>query len=188
MGAVRWAALAAVSALAWADAASADVVVFSETGVVPSYRLAGIFNLPLLDATTYEVTFAPEATPLWINNIANTHLDYDNYAEDGQWLGGEGLSGAFLVSWTLTDGVYRGSFTTPSDSMTFWDNGKVKHTEIWDTRLDFVGVFAPEDIGTGYSITLASVPEPATWALMIAGFGLAGAAARRRRWMVRESP
>ena len=29
--------------------------------------------------------------------------------------------------------------------------------------------------------TLTAVPEPASWAMMIAGFGLAGAAARRRR-------
>jgi len=34
-----------------------------------------------------------------------------------------------------------------------------------------------QSVGTG-------VPEPATWALMISGFGLAGAALRRRRTMV----
>lgn len=35
--------------------------------------------------------------------------------------------------------------------------------------------FAPDNA------TLAAVPEPATWGLMITGFGLAGAALRRRR-------
>lgn len=40
------------------------------------------------------------------------------------------------------------------------------------------------DSADGYrldAITVASVPEPATWALMIGGFGFAGAALRRRR-------
>jgi len=32
-----------------------------------------------------------------------------------------------------------------------------------------------------FSLTVDVVPEPSTWALMIAGFGLAGAALRRRR-------
>ena len=31
-----------------------------------------------------------------------------------------------------------------------------------------------------YRVTIAAVPEPASWAMMIAGFGLAGAAVRRR--------
>jgi len=32
-----------------------------------------------------------------------------------------------------------------------------------------------------FSASIAAVPEPATWAMMIAGFGVVGAAARRRR-------
>jgi hypothetical protein len=34
---------------------------------------------------------------------------------------------------------------------------------------------------TTFSLATAGVPEPANWALLIAGFGLVGAAARRRR-------
>lgn len=34
---------------------------------------------------------------------------------------------------------------------------------------------------TGLSVTVSSAPEPATWALMIGGFGLVGAALRRRQ-------
>lgn len=33
----------------------------------------------------------------------------------------------------------------------------------------------------GISLSIAAVPEPASWAMLIAGFGLVGAAARRRR-------
>ncbi|TAJ71552.1 MAG: PEP-CTERM sorting domain-containing protein [Phenylobacterium sp.] len=35
-------------------------------------------------------------------------------------------------------------------------------------------------------LDLPAVPEPATWALMIAGFGLAGASLRRRRALIAE--
>lgn len=48
-------------------------------------------------------------------------------------------------------------------------------------------VSTPSDFDVGfrsYVETLAAVPEPASWAMMIAGFGLTGAAMRRRR-MVR---
>ncbi len=40
--------------------------------------------------------------------------------------------------------------------------------------------FGVESVTIGDPIAAAVVPEPATWAMMIAGFGLAGAAMRRR--------
>lgn len=47
-----------------------------------------------------------------------------------------------------------------------------------ETEFEFGGL---EVTYVGPSPTPGGVPEPATWALMIAGFGLAGAALRRRR-------
>jgi len=44
--------------------------------------------------------------------------------------------------------------------------------------------FGLDDIRIGYAVLGAGVPEPATWAMMILGFGLTGAAARRRRTLV----
>jgi hypothetical protein len=49
-----------------------------------------------------------------------------------------------------------------------WNNGQAFQ---WD------GTSGPFNM----RIAVQAVPEPATWALMIAGFGVAGAAARRRR-------
>lgn len=42
------------------------------------------------------------------------------------------------------------------------------------------GAFVADNLG-GVSFNVTAVPEPAAWALMIAGFSLAGAALRRRR-------
>jgi hypothetical protein len=43
------------------------------------------------------------------------------------------------------------------------------------------------DEGTLVTLSATAVPEPAAWAMLIAGFGLVGAAARRRRPQVRAS-
>lgn len=55
-------------------------------------------------------------------------------------------------------------------------------------RIEQVGGNIPANVSTGPLVNatyarfqLAAIPEPGTWALMIAGFGGVGAAARRRR-------
>jgi hypothetical protein len=45
---------------------------------------------------------------------------------------------------------------------------------------DFEFIFE-DDGSVSYRVVTAPVPEPASWALMLAGFGLAGAALRRRQ-------
>lgn len=43
------------------------------------------------------------------------------------------------------------------------------------------GVVATISLGASTAPAVAAVPEPATWAMMLLGFGMIGAAARRRR-------
>ena len=49
--------------------------------------------------------------------------------------------------------------------------------------IDVTGNWGPKggSFGGQLDFTVAAVPEPATWSLMIGGFGLLGAAMRRRR-------
>ena len=44
-----------------------------------------------------------------------------------------------------------------------------------------IGSLFSDDIPYSHETSVSAVPEPATWAMMITGFGLAGAAIRRRR-------
>jgi hypothetical protein len=58
----------------------------------------------------------------------------------------------------------------------------------FDLNLDFVFASTPTadlDAASGHltSLSAAAVPEPASWALMISGFGLVGGAMRRTRAM-----
>jgi hypothetical protein len=54
------------------------------------------------------------------------------------------------------------------------------------TTLSFVGTGTSDGVGAYVdNISLTSVPEPATWAMMIAGLGLVGGAMRRRGTAVR---
>jgi|GEM_PF-1099259 len=82
----------------------------------------------------------------------------------GTTMGITGAGGGAWLSGTGEDQVY--SVTLNTD----------RYKEFWFGNNN--------DAADGYrldSITVAAVPEPATWALMIGGFGLAGASLRRRR-------
>lgn len=81
----------------------------------------------------------------------------------------------------LSSGFYGGSLdfvngtTVLSFAPDFWDEFFISSS--------FVGEDVPQDMRYGYyeGFSPAAVPEPASWAMLIAGFGLVGAMARRRR-------
>lgn len=90
-----------------------------------------------------------------------------------------GNSGA--ISFTLSDGsVY--STNLPSTSATLGFFGFTSAAPITSITVDNqVGGSQVFDV-TSFSVGSAgAVPEPESWAMLIAGFGLAGAAMRRRR-------
>ncbi len=70
--------------------------------------------------------------------------------------------------------IYGLAFTTATGTWNLWGEDPDVYTLLKSTP------------GAGYSgarigaLTVTAVPEPASWALLVAGFGLVGAAARRR--------
>ena len=112
-----------------------------------------------------------------------------------QSLATPGGVGAYVanVTWTLTAGAdYRLLQTTASNEYwTYYGGAAPSNADISliDTGTFSYDIHAAGISGTDYwaafnGITTASgagVPEPATWALMIMGFGLVGATARSRK-------
>ena len=92
--------------------------------------------------------------------VAPTAATYGNYFTDG---------GSFL------DGTGLRFFTAAGNDIRFFFQDSVSKYR--------VNTFSPGATGfvTATSSLVAGVPEPATWAMMILGFGMAGVAARRRR-------
>ncbi len=83
-------------------------------------------------------------------------------------------------------------FTASPKISDFWDNWEAKSLTFTATgtsaliQFDTVGLnIAGFDVGIDKvsleSVTPGGVPEPATWAMMLVGFGLIGAAMRRRQ-------
>lgn len=103
--------------------------------------------------------------------------------------------GAFVARITASDGVTSWSFTESGFSGFHNDGSAIFLGVLSDTAnlkwvrytLDsataYTGSFAINQVSLTDTIA-GGVPEPASWALMISGFGLSGAALRRRRSVV----
>jgi PEP-CTERM motif len=160
---IRLFAAAAGASLALAAPASADPLQFVITG---DYSASFILDSnPSPDVVLLGGYFTIWDVPGFPDAIFDvTDITFFNAAFDGGMQIEDFYFGSLLL---VTDGpqLYSGS----EDSPTF-----------------LTGTYAlSEYLGTGsYTLTISSVsgavPEPASWAMMIGGFGLAGAALRRR--------
>lgn len=120
---------------------------------------------------------------------ANFDVDWDELASPADF------DDYFEVDATGTIGGRTGSHVVAFNTAAF-DGGLTlgdEFTNLWGQQL-FTGSTAAPTLRTGdfallidgeagrtVSLNISAVPEPMTWAMMVLGFGAAGAAMRRRR-------
>jgi hypothetical protein len=124
-----------------------------EVGSSASYTLTG-----LTIGTLYKVSFLQSG-----DNIVGSNWTYDVLIDGGTIYAGSGT--------TLAAGTNPG--TTISTSFTATGNSAV--LKFADTSLTDGGNVVIDNL------SVAAVPEPATWGLLVTGFALVGFAARRRQ-------
>jgi hypothetical protein len=135
-------------------------------------------------------------------DIAGNHHDCSRCAADDDYEAGFAFSSLTETMTHLTiDGVDDGTFVTPSGLDLFGNGFPVPLFDPWTAHtISFIAVdsgtvkahfrsFSSDGVGplldnVGLAVVGGSVPEPASWALMILGFGGAGAALRRRRTLL----
>lgn len=193
MSAVRVAAVAAVSVLALAGAANATVTTFSGVAtdtLVQGWGLSGGASLAGNYTFTLTLDRPMAATGVVLNKIIwneftnDTHTyvggedypiwDYFTYSPATSFVQTSWVIDPYIVDYGLThreyDNQHQGGFNIA------WDGGApVSWTFTID---DGRTVEQPGDIGGGQG---SAVPEPATWVLMLAGFGMLGSMVRGER-------
>lgn len=139
--------------------------------IIPDDRL--VLHPGVTDNISVAVTFFAPATGEYridtlfsIQDISPSGVGISEFFNPA----GNGFSDVFLTPVTSLDAL------TPS-----YTNSSVRFLlagEALGYLIDRQGEFRND--ATGVKFTVTSVPEPASWALMIAGFGIVGVAARRR--------
>ncbi|MEP6784734.1 MAG: PEPxxWA-CTERM sorting domain-containing protein [Sphingomonadales bacterium] len=135
-----------------------DRAVNLSAAVLNPYSVGGSTdNDAFVSYATLNGAFALDLSTLSLSNSVFTTLNSNgkNYQGSG--------------SGTITN------FNTGTSSGNVWVIGAARSGAVgyWDNNIDGFKV--------GSINVTASVPEPATWAMMISGFGMVGASMRRRR-------
>ena len=131
------------------------------------YNLNSSLNFYPVGSSAPVFTAGQLATVVFTRNAAG---DFNGYVNGAAVLSftNAGLTTLPNALWLLRDDTATGGSESSS--------GFVDYIRVYDTALT-----AQQVAGLAPPGPVNAVPEPGAWALMIAGFGLAGAAARRRR-------
>jgi hypothetical protein len=139
----------------------------SVSGSDPSYTITGANNGELIDylasLTSYTQTFAQAATITFSWTYTSYDTDGGNYDPAGYTLNGT----QYQLSTSSLTGVSTSGTTTVS----------VAAGDTFGWYVDSVDSSAGAAV---LAITVLAVPEPATYAMLLAGLGMIGFAARRR--------
>lgn len=114
------------------------------------------------------------------------------YAVEFDWAAAQQFSfnGDTTEKWIVSLGsqsISTATYANPNHGFSGWMHEKIVFTaQNTSDVLSFLAVGTPDGLPPfslldGVSANAVAVPEAATWAMMIAGFGLVGFAARRRR-------
>jgi hypothetical protein len=130
-------------------------------------EIQGVYNA--LDPVRYDA-------PITLNYLANTE-DPDFLALGGSLTGVPGTSGTWSLPGYLVDFVA----VKAGDHFTLYKLASAASSGSWTTAdMAFLHNDTPQEL-SHIVFFGGAVPEPESWALMIAGFGLVGGAVRRRR-------
>lgn len=115
------------------------------------------------------------------NSAMSRQIDPGTYTLNFYYSARPGIPAASNGIDVLINGVSIFNITGDGGNATNWMPQSIQFGVNATSTLTFAAIGTSDSLG-GYldNIGLTGVPEPATWAMMIGGFGLLGAAARRR--------
>lgn len=174
----------AVAATVFEGSATVDELHTSDPGLVvfATPLSFGPFSLDLDGLTPTPSTFTTDVLTIGTNE-SDVSLFEDTAPYDitvgFTFVSPVGTSGSPITGYT------RGRFLF-QDGVVVWDgptlftfgNGGSFSVELANTSF---GTPGSANVAGTFTLLTASVPEPATWAMMIGGFGMVGGAMRRRR-------